>query len=160
MLGGVDPKLEARINAMVTDKKTEPKSVVVLFGLQNNANSPEIFNLMKAACNEKRQGLQSIGINLATLCNELNDTSNGLLRYTDRIYRKMFARTPKDVGLDLTSNLQKVRDRSMALHVTRYPHGKQQKVSYLVAFALRDLWHVRNCRTAVELVDPHENPNA
>ena len=94
-------KLEQRIRDMEADRK----SVVVLFGLENNAYRPKIFELMKTACNERRLGVQSIGINLATICRELNsDTLNGLLRYTDQIYRKMFARTPEKVRLNLMSN--------------------------------------------------------
>ena len=47
----------------------------------------------------------------------------------------------------------------MGLHVTKYPHGTQQKVSYLVALASGDLEHGWNYRTTVELVDPHKKPN-
>lgn len=144
----------SKLKAAVVESKVALEQFALVFGIQNNADRPEIFKQLEQACNSEDLGIQSIGVNVATLRKKVNNEPNdGMVRYAGQIFRKMFARTPQ------LNELKGDEDLAFGIDVTKVSATKGAKEKYLISIALRDVEAKKAYGTKVKLVDPEQPLN-
>ncbi|KAI7153327.1 hypothetical protein KC349_g8453 [Hortaea werneckii] len=140
-----------QLSNVISASEKHASNVVVLFSIEEGPDRAEIFRTMKSVCNSEKIGVQSIGIQIDTLHREImNDKSAGVVRYVRRIFRKIFARTPVVTGRSPHEEL------AVGIHVSPLSGCRGEKLSYLVAFASRQMKYAVQYRTRVHMFDPND----
>ncbi|KAI7464017.1 hypothetical protein KC351_g15667 [Hortaea werneckii] len=140
-----------QLSSAISASGKAPTNVVVLFSVEGGPDRADIFRTMKLVCNSEKIGVQSIGIHIDSLRREImNDKTRGLVRYVSRIFRKIFARTPAAIGRSPHEEL------AVGIHVSPLSGCRDEKPSYLIAFASRQMNHAVQYRTSVHMFDPND----